>query len=528
MDHNMTIEPTGSNWTIEYFVNEDLSLLRKCIIWFEMSTALTALAINVIVMSSVVTSLGSSASCRGYFNGLLNLSLAQCLLSSTSFAGVISSLCVLDFNIPPSASIDNWWRSLLHNIMLAIFSGLCVTGAAALSWTHWWSLNVANANHPELPTGYRVIKVTFWVLWLTTGLFATWLSFLVIVWGSGLTTTMAENDGKVIQPCFQIYSLTLFVSACVLIFSNFTSIPPVTGHLVTRALRSSNNYHQHDCHDADCICDDDSDDVDEYMSSTRASPKNNMKKQPLESNEGLPHSKITIPTTIVTLDVEDADVVTSISPDEELFSNKMNNLRPYPSESLLSSLSSTDAPTVACNLSIYSADISANSTCEVVAESALKLSAERLQQRLQQLNNARPVPPPDPESPLSYSTPRSRSHGGRKRRIKKKKPLKNLKKVTRLQFERPSRVQMSILVSFVLLYLPPWFLLVAGIFMPQHATYFLSIFHLLINVVSSVNPVLQGLRHPRFGLRMARTWRRIYPSSISFPQQTKATRKPKR
>lgn len=522
MDHNMSIEPIGTNWTTEWIANQDLSLLRKCIVWLEMSTALTALAINGIVMSSVM---GNNASCRGYFYGLLNLSLAQCLLSSTSLAGVVSSLCVLDYSFPPSTSKDNWWRTLLHNIMLAIFSGLCVTGAAALSWTHWWSLNIANANHPEMPTGYRVVKAIFWVLWLTTLLFCTWLNFLVVMWGSGLTTTMAENDGRVIQPCLHIYSLTLFVSACILVFSNLTSVPPVTGHLTTRAMRSSNNYHQHDCRDADCVCSDS--EVDDDLSA-RGSQKNGLKPA-LKSNDEtyMNHSKVnTIPTTIITLD-EDTERVTrhpSAGGGELISSNKaINNLHPNRRvcESILSGLSGTDAP--ACNISIYSADISANSTSETLAESALKLSAERLQQRLQQLNDARPVPPPDPESPQSsFAASRTGSKVGRKRTKKKRKPFKKLKGVTRLQFERPTRVQVSIMVSFVLLYLPPWFLLVAGIFMPQHATYFLSIFRLLINVVSSVNPVLQGLRHPRFALKMARTWRRIYPSSISFSQQTSA------
>lgn len=374
-----------------------------------------------------------------------------------------------------------------------------------------------------MPTGYRVIKVVFSVLWLMALLFATWLNFLVTFWGADhrLTTTVAENDTRAIQPCLRIYSLTLIGSACLLFFSNLSSIPPVTGHLTTRAIR---NNHQQNCHDADCVC---SDSKEEYTPSKTFSAK------VLKPNSE-PHLKVTLIPTIVTHnEVEHVtECITTHSPidNNQLVhsSNNTNNLRLVSCESkqdFVSSLSIIDTISSpvshACNMSMYSADLSTNSVYETIANNALKLSVERLHQRLQQLSDARPVSSPDPESPSqsSFSQSRPNSKNRRRHQKKKRKPLTKFKKIKGIQWERPTSIQVTVMVTFVILYLPPWFLLMAGIYLPKHATMFLSIFRLLINVASSVNPILQGFRHPRFALRMVRTWRKIYPSSRNIFQE---------
>ena len=132
MDYDKSLTPhpqTGYNWTPEWLVSSPESvLLRKCLIWLEMSTAVIAFVINSLVMTSVKV---YNASCRGYFFGLLNLAFAQCLLSLTSFAGVISSLLVLDYNSSPSTYKENWWCFILHNIIHAIHL-LSIAGTAAL------------------------------------------------------------------------------------------------------------------------------------------------------------------------------------------------------------------------------------------------------------------------------------------------------------------------------------------------------------------------------------------------------------
>lgn len=373
-----------------------------------------------------------------------------------------------------------------------------------------------------MPTGYRVIKVVFCVLWLMALLFATWLNFLVAFWGTGLTTTVAENDRRAIQPCLRIYSLTLIASACLLFFSNFTTIPPVTGHLTTRAIRNS---HQQNCHDADCVC---SDSKEEYTPSKTFSVK------VLKPNNE-PHLKVTLIPTIVTHDEVEhvtCECTTTHPPidNNQILCSSNNTRQGVSCESkndMVSSLSIIDtissSTSHACNMSMYSADLSTNySAYESIANNALKLSGERLHQRLQQLNDARPVSSPDyPESPSqsSFSQSRPTSRNRRRHQKKKRKPLTKFKKIKGIQWERPTSIQVTVLVSFLILYLPPWFLLMAGIYMPKHATMFLCIFRLLINVGSSVNPILQGFRHPRFALKMVRTWRKIYPSSKNLFQE---------
>lgn len=512
---NLSTQLVDQNLTVKLLTSREFLLLRKCLVWMEMCTALTALAINSLAIAALM---GNNSSCRGYFYGLLNLSLAQCLLSFTSITSVAQSLWTLDYIFSPSSSNDWWWRSISHNITLAIFSGLCVTGAAALSLTHWWSLNVW-ANHVDMPTGYRVVKVIFYVLWSTSIMFATWLNFLSTVWGTGLTMTIAENDEKMIQPCLRIYSMCLFVSTCLLVFSNVTSIPPVTGHLTVRAIQGN---HRHDCRDADCVC---SDSEADDTSHSRA-PRTGNTASSSQSRDLANQQKTPIPSipTIITLDDDEVKRGNKSLPtvENELQPiNKAINLQPYPSDHFLSSVSSMDALTTVCNLSIYSADISTNSAAETLADSTLKLSIERLHRRLQQLNDTRPVPPPDPESPQSSFT--TSKPVGRKRTKKKRKHSKKLKGVKRLQLECPNRVQVSVMLSFFFLYFPPWCLLLAGIYLSGHATVLLSLLRLIINLINSLNPFLQGFRHPRFALKMARTLRKIYPAINHLSRNTSGT-----
>lgn len=173
MNHyiNFTLtESADQYWIKEWFTTNGSTLFKKCLIYFELTSALFSLALNSLVMVTVL--IWNSASCRGYFYGVLNLTLAQCLISLASFVSAVGSLWVLDFSIPPAESKDRWWRSMLQNIIFAMFNGLSVTGGAAISWTHWWSLNVT-ANHEQMPSGYRVIKVIYYILWFTTIMFGT-------------------------------------------------------------------------------------------------------------------------------------------------------------------------------------------------------------------------------------------------------------------------------------------------------------------------------------------------------------------
>lgn len=507
---NMSNQSSVFNSTMKWFVNEEFSLLRKWLLGLEISTAILALVINCVVLKSVK---GSNTSRHEYYYGLLNLSIAQCLLSSASIASVVSTFWAVDYNISPSSSKDNPLHFILHNTILTVFNGLCVTGTSVLSWTQWWSLNIWT-NHTEMPSGYRVAKVTFCILWLMTLLFAMWLNILVALWGAGLTTTVAESNERAIHPLFRIYTFTWCASAVLLLFSNLTSVPPVTGHLTARAIQGT---HQQDCHDADCVCSD-SEVEDSFDSISKHGVKEFMrfKRDSLEDdwkNNGIP--------TIITCDEANESIfpeaLPSFNNEPTISSNKAPiNFLSCPSESILSIISSTDGISPACNISIYSADISANSAPEKLSENSLKLSIERLHQRLQQLNNARPILPPDPESPLSSSMSASRpvSHKARGRLKKKKMVKRKFRGVKRIQLERPTRIQVMIMVSFVFFYFPPWLLLFAGIHMAHHATIFLTIIRLLINVVNALSPVLHGLRHPRIALTMARTWRHVYPLNV--------------
>ncbi|XP_057375206.1 uncharacterized protein LOC130696143 [Daphnia carinata] len=509
------------NWTAEWLVpSHHLSSLRKCLIWLEMSAgaiAVAAFAINSFVMAS---SKVCNASCRGYFFGLLNLAFAQCLLSLISLAGVIYSLWLLDYNESLSTHKDGRWCSVLHNIIHAIHL-LSMPGTAALSLSHWWTLNIS-ANHAEMATDFRIVKMLFCAFWFLTFLFAMWLNFLIVFWGAGLTTTMAENDKRTIQPCLRIYSLTLVTSTCLLFFSNLSSVPPVTGHLTTRAIQ---NNHQKDCQDADCFCSDSSD----YGTPSKTFPSISL--QPVSQPPKTLHERcikaIMIPT-IVTIDdndhVAESETKSSINSNELIHPDHENNLQPCISEQNQDFLSSQFTKVIlsspassACCVSIYSADVSTNSVKGSTADN--KLSAEKLHHRLQQLNNARMafLPDPDSRSQSQSSHAHSRRESNSKRRPKKKrKQVKNYKGLKQIQWENPTSVQITIMLSFVIFYFPPWFLLVAGIYIPQYATMFLSIFRLLVNVGSSLNPVLQGFRHPRFALKMVRTWRKIYPSSVNI------------
>lgn len=480
--------------------------------------AVTAFAINIFVMASAKV---YNASCRAYFFGLLNLAFAQCLLSLTSLAGVIYSLWLLDYNAAPSTHKDGWWCSVLHNIIHAIHL-LSMSGTAALSLSHWWSLNIS-ANHKQMATGYLIVKAVFCVLWFLTLLFATWLNFLIVFWGAGLTTTLAENDKRAIRPCLRIYSLTLVASACLLLFSNLSSIPTVTGHLITRAIQ---NNHQHDCQDADCFCSDSSD----YNASPAKTFPNIASKSPLQSRQVLHEhpSKIIVIPTIVTLHEHDhvaESAIVSFDNDHELIhSDNPSNLQlsRFQVNQLSSQSNKESLPSTACNASVYSADLSTSSVHEATAEN--KLSSEKLHHRLQQLNHARvavsPNADPRSQSQSSYASSERASNPRRKRQKKRRKKLKKHTGLTQIQWESPTIMQVTVMLSFVIFYFPPWFLLVAGIHMPEYATIFMSIFRLLINVGSSLNPVLQGFRHPRFALKMLRTWRKVYPSTVIFSKDS--------
>lgn len=513
------------NWTAEWLgPSHHSSSLRKCLIWLEMSAgtiAITAFAINSFVMASAKV---YNASCRGYFFGLLNLALAQCLLSLISLAGVIYSLWLLNYNEPLSTHKEGWWCSVLHNIIHAIHL-LSMPGTAVLSLSHWWTLNIS-ANHAEMSKDFRIVKVMFCAFWFLTFLFAMWLNFLIVFWGAGLTTTMAENDRRTIQPCLRIYSLTLIASACLLFFSNLSSIPPVIGHLTTRAIQ---NNHQKHCQDADCFCSDSSD----YGTPSETFPSVSVQPvlQPGKTLHERPLNAMMIPT-IVTLDENDhvAETTTKshINDNELMHSDNEINLQPCLPENNQDFLSSKSTKVMAsspaspaCSVSVYSADVSTNSVKGATADN--KLSTEKLHHRLKQLNNARMAFLQDPDSrSLSQSSYAHsiRESNSRMRPKKRRKQVKKYKGLKQIQWENPTSVQITVMLSFVIFYFPPWFLLVAGIHMPQHATICLSIFRLLINVGSSLNPFLQGFRHPRFALKMMRTWRKIYPSSVNISKNS--------
>ena len=493
-----SIDPVDHYWVKEWLAVNGSFLFRKCLIYFEIVTALISLVINSLVMITIL--IWNSASCRGYFYGLLNLTLAQCLISLTSLVGVICSLWILDSNTPPSESKDKWWRSALHNIIFAVFSGVSVTGGAAISWTHWWSLNVS-ANHVEMPSGYRVIKIMFYVLWFTTMMFATWFNSSLI-WRAALTTTIAANDERALSPYLQTYSMTLFISTFLLLFSNLTSIPPVVGHLTTRAIQG---VHQHDCGDADCICSDS--EVDRAsIKSSRWSPLPNFNLK----QDNHPLKLPPIPKIVTLHDDSNPEMATPITMDREENVIQVENLKIQPYDKVLSAASSVLNIPTPCSLSMYSADISTNSVPETLTVSPLKLSIERLHQRLQRLNNTRPQLPLDAESPDDSSPTRTIST--RKRVKKKRKSSKKLRSVKRLQFERPSHVQITVMASFIVLYFSIWFLLLIGKECPDYSNIILSVCRLLINIISTVNPLVQGFRHPRFALRIIKSWRKAHPS----------------
>lgn len=175
-----TSEELGfSNWTDITLQSstQDLSLLKTSFEWMEITTALLGLLVNCMVIAAIA--FGRTVTSRGYFFGLLNLSVAQNFLSLVSILAVTVPYCV---SSSKSASTTikgtwilclgvfgtwtlrhffalkvGWFRPLLHNTFTAIFSGLGVTGVAAMSFIQWWSSNIW-VNHYQLPSGLRIAQ----------------------------------------------------------------------------------------------------------------------------------------------------------------------------------------------------------------------------------------------------------------------------------------------------------------------------------------------------------------------------------
>lgn len=184
----------------------------------------------------------------------------------------------------------SWWRPLFQNATVAIFSGVCVTGIAAMSWSHWWQLNIW-VNHFQLPSGYRVAKTVTWVLWCTAFLFAVWLNCYHLS-KTGLSTTTANDDQRSVQFYARLYSVSLFASTAWILFSNFTSIPAVTGHLTTRAVNAG--IINHECCDADCACSESEADVSQVDPKKRSANNKSLSLISLHPAEGTS----TIPTIV--------------------------------------------------------------------------------------------------------------------------------------------------------------------------------------------------------------------------------------
>ena len=166
-----------------------LLMLSKSLNWFELSVSVVGLLVNGLVIAAIA--FGRTMTSRGYFFGLLNLSVAQssiCLTSITS--GMVSligsgnntfllsnegmqplciSICMVlnlftllkkivraagQGNSSAVFSKGELLKQVLHNIFVAILA-ILPTGYAAMSFIQWWSSNIF-VNHYQLPSGLRI------------------------------------------------------------------------------------------------------------------------------------------------------------------------------------------------------------------------------------------------------------------------------------------------------------------------------------------------------------------------------------
>lgn len=168
---------------------------------------------------------------------------------------------------------------------------------------------------------------------------------------------------------------------------------------------------------------------------------------------------------------------------------------------------------VSCrNSSIYSADLSTNSTC--ANRNVNKIAKPRLQERLQTLGNGRRVPEIKPESPQPWIDEDSEPTANA--RVRKKRSRRQFKKLRRMQLISPSRLQLLTIAAFLLLYFPPWLLLVLGTVFPMKISLILPLFRVTLNFACCVHPIVCWLRHPRLATRLVRFRRKILPSNETY------------
>ena len=100
----------------------------------ELLVATVGLLINFHLIWSIVAT--SKVPHRTFSLSLLNLSLGQSLVCASSLVVAVGTL-LSDDPISPSTALITW-QSLMQNVAVGFFCGLCLSGTAVLTWTHWW------------------------------------------------------------------------------------------------------------------------------------------------------------------------------------------------------------------------------------------------------------------------------------------------------------------------------------------------------------------------------------------------------
>lgn len=237
------------------FLKEKITTRSTILNLVELITAIAAIVINFCVIITLTIGI-PSFSCRVYFSALLKLSLAHCLLSLMAVAEFIALLLQAEFNVSVASSPNlKFLLIILRNTRVAAFCGLSIPGIASISWINWWILNIL-INHVDRPTGNGIATAISRVLWFGALVFAFWLNAPALYSTHDMSSNLITETERAISYFLRLYSLVLALSLTVIIFSSFTAIPPVTGHLTSRSVHTKLKCMNHECCDADCVCSD--------------------------------------------------------------------------------------------------------------------------------------------------------------------------------------------------------------------------------------------------------------------------------
>lgn len=243
------------------YFTEKLTTCSIVLDLIELLSAVTAIVINCLVI--IALTMGTqSFSCRVYFSVLLKLSLAHCLLSFLA----VAEFAAFQFHASSPIAVCpklKLFLIILRNTRIAVFCGLSVPGIASISWINWWILNIL-INHVDRPTGDGIASAISRILWFSSLIFTFWLNAPIVYLKGNLESNIVPETQRAVNYFMRLYSLVLMLSLIVIVFSTFTTIPPIVGHLTSRSFQTKLKCLNHASCDADCVCSDSGDDNSDF------------------------------------------------------------------------------------------------------------------------------------------------------------------------------------------------------------------------------------------------------------------------